>query len=171
MKNLLKFIIIFFSIINFSYSADKIAFVDIDFIINSSEIGKKLNKNLNEKIKKADEQLKQKEKNLKSKENNILNQKNVLSEDELNKLVVNLRKEITNFKNESVSMNNKFRDQKLKETNLLVSSLNNILANYAEKNSISLIIQKKNIVIGKSELDITKEVLDIFNSEVKSISN
>ena len=68
-------------------------------------------------------------------------------------------------------MNNKFRDQKLKETNLLVSSLNNILANYAEKNSISLIIQKKNIVIGKSELDITKEVLDIFNSEVKSISN
>ena len=46
MKNLLKFIIIFFSITNFSYSADKIAFVDIDFIINSSEIGKKLNKNL-----------------------------------------------------------------------------------------------------------------------------
>ena len=33
------------------------------------------------------------------------------------------------------------------------------------------IIQKKNIVIGKSELDITKEVLDIFNSEVKSVSN
>ena len=80
-----------------------------------------------------------------------------------------MRKEITNFKQERISINNKFRDQKLKETNSLVSSLNNILANYAEKNSISLIIQKKNIVIGKSELDITKDVLDIFNSEVKSI--
>ena len=171
MKNLIKIIVIFFSIYNISYSAEKIAFVDIDFIINGSEIGKKLNNNLNEKIKSEDNRLKQKEKDLKLKEEKILKQKNVLSEDELNKLLVNLRKEITNFRQERISINNKFRDQKLKETNSLVASLNNILANYAEKNSISLIIQKKNIVIGKSELDITKEVLDIFNSEVKSVSN
>ena len=171
MKNLIKILLIYFFLFGISYSAEKIAFVDIDFIINSSEIGKKLNKNFNEKIKKEDDRLKQKEKDLKSQEDKILNQKNVLSEDELNKLLVDFRKKISNFKQERISINNKFRDQKLKETNSLVSKLNNILANYAEKNSISLIIQKKNIVIGKSELDITKNVLDIFNSEVKSISN
>ena len=171
MKNFFKTIIIFLLLSNISFSAEKIAFVDIDFIINSSEIGKKLNKNFNEKIKKEDDRLKQKEKDLKSQEDKILNQKNVLSEDELNKLLVDLRKKITSFKQERVSINNKFRDQKLKETNSLVSSLNNILANYAEKNSISLIMQKKNIVIGKSELDITNDILNIFNSEVKSISN
>ena len=171
MKNFFKTIIIFLLLSNISFSAEKIAFVDIDFIINSSEIGKKLNKNFNEKIKKEDDRLKQKEKDLKSQEDKILNQKNVLSEDELNKLLVDLRKKITSFRQERVSINNKFRDQKLKETNSLVSSLNNILANYAEKNSISLIMQKKNIVIGKSELDITNDILNIFNSEVKSISN
>ena len=171
MKNLITIIIIFFALSNISFSADKIAFVDIDFIINGSELGKKLNKNLNEKIKKQDDRFKKKEKELKSQEEKILNQKNVLSEDELNKLLIELRKEITNFRQERISSNNKLRDQKLNETNSLVSSLNNILANYAEKNSISLIIQKKNIVIGKSELDITKDVLNIFNSEVKSISN
>ena len=171
MKYLIKIIVIFLTLSNISYSADKIAFVDIDFIVNGSELGKKLNKNLNETIKKEDDRFKKKEKDLKSKEEKILNQKNVLSEDELNKLLVELRKEITSFRQERISINNKLRDQKLKETNSLVSSLNNILANYAEKNSISLIIQKKNIVIGKSELDITKEILDIFNSEVKTISN
>ena len=171
MKNLVKIILIFLLSSNISFSADKIAFVDIDFIINGSEIGKKLNKNFNEKIMKEDNRLKQKEKNLKSQEDKILNQKNVLSEDELNKLLVDLRKKITNFQQERISINNKFKDQKLKETNSLILSLNNILANYAEKNSISLIIQKKNIVIGKSELDITEEVLNIFNSEIKSISN
>ena len=171
MKILLKILIILLLLPNVSFSSDKIAFVDIDLIINSSDIGKKLNNNLNEKIKKEDARLKEKEKDLKSQEDKILKQKNVLSEDELNKLLVNLRKEITNFRKERISINNKFRDQKLKETNSLVSSLNNILANYAEKNSISLIIQKKNIVIGKSELDITEEVLNIFNSEIKSISN
>ena len=171
MKYLIKIIIIFFSIYSVSYSTEKIAFVDIDFIINGSELGKKLNKNLTEKIKKEDARLKKKEKDLKTKEEKILNQKNVLSEDQLNKLLTDLRNEINTFRQERVSINNKFRDQKLKETNSLVTSLNNILANYAEKNSISLIIQKKNIVIGKSELDITKNVLDIFNSEVKSIQN
>ena len=154
-----------------TFSADKIAFVDIDFIINSSEIGKKLNKNLNEKLKKENDRLKQKEKDLKSQEDKILNQKNVLSEDELNKLLANFKKKISDFNQERISINNKLRDQKLKETNSLVSSLNKILANYAEKNSISLIIQKKNIVMGKSELDITKNVLDIFNSEIKSLQN
>jgi len=171
MKYLIKIIIIFFTLSNVSYAADKIAFVDIDFIINDSELGKKLNKNFNENIKKEDGRLKKKEEDLKSQEKKILNQKNVLSEDELNKLLIELRKEITNFKNERISINKKLRDQKIKETNSLLSSLNNILANYAEENSISLIIQKKNIVIGKSELDITKDVLNIFNSEVKSISN
>ena len=171
MINFIKILLIYFRLFGIGHSADKIAFVDIDFIINSSEIGKKLNQNFNEKIKKEDDRLKQKEKDLKSKEDKILNQKNVLSEDELNKLLADFRKEISNFKQERISINNKFRDQKLKETNSLVSNLNNILANYAKKNSISLIIQKKNIVIGKSELDITKDVLDIFNSEVKSISN
>ena len=171
MKYLIKIIIIFFTLSNISYATDKIAFVDIDFIINGSELGKKLNKNFNESIKKEDGRLKKKEEDLKSQEKKILNQKNILSEDELNKLLIELRKEITNFKNERISINKKLRDQKLKETNSLLSSLNNILANYAEENSISLIIQKKNIVIGKSELYITKDVLNIFNSEVKSISN
>ena len=120
MKNLINIIIIFFAFSNISFSAEKIAFVDIDLIINSSDLGKKLNKNLNEKIKKEDERLKKKEKDLKSKEDKILNQKNVLSEDELNKLLVNLRKEIQNFRQERISINNKFRDQKLKETNYLV---------------------------------------------------
>ena len=67
MKFLLKTIIIFFVISNISYSTEKIAFVDIDFIINGSELGKRLNKKLNEEIKKEDERLKKKEKDLKSK--------------------------------------------------------------------------------------------------------
>ena len=42
MKNFIKILLIYFFLFSVSYSAEKIAFVDIDFIINSSEIGKKL---------------------------------------------------------------------------------------------------------------------------------
>ena len=50
----------------------------------------------------------------------------------------------------------------------MVSNLNKILGQYANENSISLIIQK-NIVIGKSDMDITKQILEIFNKEVKEV--
>lgn len=171
MKILIKslFLLIFF--FNITYSTEKIVFVDIDQIIHGSEIGKKLNKKMQEKLKNVDESLKKKEKALKLKENKILNQKNILSEDELNKQLKSLRKDLTNFRKERQSITKELRDQNLKETNFLVSNLNNILSVYAQEKSISLIIQKKNIVIGKSELDITKEILAIFNSKVKSITN
>ena len=48
----------------------------------------------------------------------------------------------------------------------MVQSLNKILSKYAEENNISLVMQKY-IVIGKTGLDITDNVLKIFNKEVK----
>lgn len=64
-------------------------------------------------------------------------------------------------------LNDKFTSKKLDQTNAMVRSLNSILSKYADENNLSLIVQKKYIVIGKSELDITDKVLDIFNKEVK----
>jgi len=49
----------------------------------------------------------------------------------------------------------------------MVKNLNEILSKYSNDNDISLIIQKKYIVIAKSGLDITEKVLEIFNKEVK----
>ena len=94
-----------------------------------------------------------------------------MSEEELNKKIVSLRKEIGQFQNESNAINRKYREMKVNQTNILLSKLNIILSNFADNQKISLIIQKKNIVIGKTQLDITNEIMKIFNSEVKSISN
>ena len=43
------------------------------------------------------------------------------------------------------------------------------MSEYSAKNSISLIIQKKNIVIGKSDLDITSQILKLVNAKIKSV--
>ena len=56
---------------------------------------------------------------------------------------------------------------RIDKTNEMVQSLNIILSKYADENDISLVIQKKFIVIAKSGLDITNEVLTIFNKENK----
>jgi Skp family chaperone for outer membrane proteins len=36
-----------------------------------------------------------------------------------------------------------------------------------DKNSISILIEKKNIFIAKSNYDITKNILEIINNEIK----
>ena len=87
----------------------------------------------------------------------------------MNKKIKDLQNEIQNYRNEKEKFRKDMAEKKLKLTGKMVSSLNRILGKYADENSISLIIQKKNIVIGKSKMDITKQILEIFNKEVKEI--
>ena len=52
----------------------------------------------------------------------------------------------------------------------LIQKLNPKLAEYSAQNSFSLILKKKDIILGKTDLDITKDVLKIFNEKVKKIN-
>ena len=58
---------------------------------------------------------------------------------------------------------------RIEATSKLISKLSPILQEYAKKNSISLILQKKNIIMGKKEIEITEEILSITNNEIKDI--
>ena len=160
-------LIIFFSLIKVSIAEKKIAFIDIDKIINQSEFGKKSFKKIDNDFKNENEKLSKIEKSLVLKEQEILKQKNVLSEDELNSKILDLKKEINNFQKNRKLINEKFNKIRLDKTNEMVQSLNVILSKYADENDISLVIQKKFIVIAKSGLDITNEIMKIFNKENK----
>ena len=46
----------------------------------------------------------------------------------------------------------------------LLEEINKILLEYSTKNSISTVIDKKNIIITKEENDITKAILKILDS-------
>ena len=161
------YLIIFLSLTQVSLAEKKIAFIDIDMIMNNSEFGKKSYKKIDDDFNKENEKLLEIEKNLVSKEQKILKQKNVLSEEELNKKIIDLRKEINDFQSKKRLLNEKFNEIRLNKTNQMVQSLNLILSKYADKNDISLVIQKKFIVIARSGLDITSEILEIFNKENK----
>ena len=168
MKKIFKIILFFFLIHHpFLNAETKIAFVDVDAIIYGSDIGKTMNKNFDQEFKKEETKL---ENELKKKEIDILNKKNILSETELNENITKLKEEISNFQKQRREANDKFRKTRLEQTNKLLQNLNKILADYAEKNSISIVIQKKNIVMGKTEFDITPDIFKIFNKEVRSLN-
>ena len=125
-----------------------------------NQLEKFYNKNL-EKFKKNDEILKNKEKK-------IINQKNILSKEDFQKELTGLRTEIINFQKEQVKARDEMNKLRIGATNELIKKLSPILEDYAKKNSISLILQKKNVVMGKKEIEITDDILSIANEKIKT---
>ena len=155
---------------NFSLEEQlKIFYVDIDKIIKESNVGKKVEKDFLSLVKKKNKEFNKIEEDLKKKDSDLIKQKNILSKDELNKKIKSLEKEIKDYRANKNKFNQDISQKKLKATSEMVVYLNRILGKYASDNSASLIIQKKNIIIGKSEMDITKQIMEIFNKEVKSV--
>lgn len=171
-KHLWIFAFIFIILItnNLKSEETKIVYVDVRSILEKSNVGKKAFDNLNDSIDKKKSNFMKIENQLKSEENEILKQKNILSENELNAKISDFQNKINDYNLKKQQFTKEVNDQRLNITNNLLESLNLILSDYASKNEISIILQKKNIIMGKSTLDVTKDVLKIFNENIKTIN-
>ena len=83
--------------------------------------------------------------------------------------MINLRNDITNYQKERNKTASTIQNSRIKATTKLISKLTPILEEYSKKNSIRIIVQKKNIVMGKKEDDITNDILELVNQNVKKI--
>ena len=171
MKYFLRFFFIIFIIFysSSSYSESLIVFLDMDKIMLKSKAGKSITVELEKLHKNNITTFKQKEEDLKNKETSIVSQKNVLSNEEFEKKINSLRKEANEYRIKRRDLINSLTEKRVEAQNKLIKTLNPILADYSKKNSISMIIQKKNIIIGKSELEITDDILEILDKSLKTI--
>ena len=97
MKYSLKILLIFFLFFGVSKANENIRFIDINYIVNNSTSGKKLNQIIESKNKKIISELNDLGKKLKEKKDKIVKQKNILKKDELDKLVKNYEIEVKKF--------------------------------------------------------------------------
>ena len=168
MKNLLLIINLIFFFISCNVNASsKIVFIDMDMVISTSKSGANVLKQLNFLKDKNIKDFKEKSKLLKENEVKILNQKNILSPTDYSLKVNNLKKEIKKYNEYRDSKIKNFNQKKLDSTNKLLKLINPILEKYSKDKSISMMLQKKNLVIGKAELDITNIIIDIVDKNIK----
>ena len=171
MEYIKRFFFIIFTIFysSSSYSESLIVFLDMDKIMLQSKAGKSITVELEKLHKNNITTFKQKEEELKNKETSIVSQKNVLSNEKFEKKINSLRKEANEYRIQRRDLINSLTEKRVEAQNKLIKTLNPILADYSKKNSISMIIQKKNIIIGKSELEITDDILEILDKSLKTI--
>ena len=157
-------IIVFtFFLINYSSAQEKIAFIDLNYLYINSKIGKKMNKEMQSKQKNINKELAEFQKKLDNEKKDLLAQKNVLAESEFRKKLVQLEDNLKKYNQILSKKNEDLRNFQKKSRDEFATTLKSTLENYSKENSISMIFRKENLLIGKNTLDITKEILDLFN--------
>tara|TARA_B100001173_G_C15853505_1_gene489840 strand:- start:271 stop:798 length:528 start_codon:yes stop_codon:yes gene_type:complete len=162
----LVFILLLFSQ-SFSFAENKIAYIDLDLILSKSIPSQSLFDQL-KKIEKTELNiLQKKEKEFKDKENKILSTKNIISIEEYNKNVIVFKNELENYQKSKNKIMIGLKNKRNQEVLRFLKQINPLIEKIMEKNSIEILIEKKNIFIAKSNYDITKEIIDIININIK----
>ena len=152
--------------INFSKSKET-AFIDIDFIIANSNIGKKVLLSINKLDKENIENLKKKNKSLKELEITIKNKKNVISDESYNKEVASFKKKVQQFNDEKNQLVKNFNDFKRKEIENIFKKISPIINEYMEENSVNVLLDSKNIFMGSKKSNLTEDILSEINKKFK----
>ena len=148
----------------------KVAYIDLKLILKESDVGKFVNDHIN-KIKNENySKFKEKENKLIDKEKLLISQKNILNEVEYNKRIGVLTEEVKKYRADKKDSIDRINKIKIDYTKEILKSLNPIIAKYVDLNSISLVIPKKNIIVGKKNLDITDQIIKLLNDNIKKIN-
>ena len=167
MKKILIIVFIYTLHVNYAIANITIAFIDMDKIISTSKPGSFILSQLSDVNLKNSTKLENEAKKLKKQETNLLSQKNILSEIEFKTKVNKLKLEFNNFNANRDKISKDFNNLRIENINKLIKLINPILINYSNEKSISMIFKKKDLVMGKTELNITDEIIMIINRDIK----
>jgi len=168
----MKFFFIIFSFLLIflkSNANNSIACIDLDFIAKNSLLGKSVSTQVKKKRAILNDEVSKHEKQLKEKEKKIISQKNILDQDQFKIKIDELRNMIKEYQIIRKKKNKQLSIFSQKANKQVLNLISPILNEYSKKNSISIIFQKKNIVTGRSDLDITLDILKQLNDKIKKI--
>ncbi len=163
-----KIIFFLFLILPFNvYGENKLAYLDFDNLLSKINAGKVIFKNLEDNENKKKKIFLEKEKQLKDEENKILASRNIISEKQLEiniKEFQNKLKDYRKYKSNELEKLNKIRNDEILK---LLNLVNPIIQEYMNNNSISFLMEKKNIYIADKSYDITNNLIELINKKIK----
>jgi Skp family chaperone for outer membrane proteins len=148
---------------------DKISIVDFRYILKESNAMKKLGSQFLLLENQMNNRMKEEQIILKNKETSIINEKPKISNLEYKNKIDNFKKEVLKtqrkFKEERSILNKSFQNIQ----NNLKDLLAKVIKELSLKKNVDVVFLKENVFLyNKSSLDITDEVLQVFNDKTKS---
>ena len=171
MKYLVKiFVVTFFILIStYAFAEQKIVYIDMKYVLNNSKAGKGAQDYLTKSFKENQKKFSNQQEELKKEEADLLGKKNVLSKEDYTKKADTLRKKVINYQSARRAAVDKIAKQRKEAREDLLNQVNPILESYSKENNITLILDKKNLIMGDSDLDITNTIIEKLNTKLPSL--
>ncbi len=171
MKYIVKIIVITYLIFGTTnaFAENNIVYIDMNKILSESKVGIFVEKELTNMHEKKLNEFKKIEEKLNKEEIDLVSKRNILAREQFDENLKNLNIKAQNYQNQRRQW---FDDIAKKRNNARVEvlkSLDPIMTEYFEQNNISLILYKRNVAIGTTELDITQIIIDELNEKLPSI--
>jgi outer membrane protein len=152
-------------------SVDKIGIVDFRYILKKSNAIKVLGDKFILFEKKINKKIKLKQKELKIEEKKILSKRNKLTDADYKKKIKLFKSEVfevqKKYKEDRLILNNSFQTLQKKLKDLLAQ----VIKDVSKKREINVVFLKENVFLfNDPSIDLTNEVLDLFNKKTKSMS-
>ena len=169
-RNLLLITSFFLLVTNITLAQERVVFIDINFIFKNSNVGKVLNERIAKKENEINLEIKKFKNDIEVEKNQITSQKNVISIEEYNKKIKNLETKINEMNKLISKKKNELNKFKKNVETTFSKELNLIIEKYSTENSIDMILDKSNLLMARKELNITQQVINLFNENVKEIN-
>jgi|TARA_B110000003_G_scaffold275648_1_gene318890 Skp family chaperone for outer membrane proteins len=162
-------IFLFLFLFNFTYlnANEKITYLDIDVVIQNTIKGKLILKDLDLFKNQNNKDFKSREEKIRSRENDLINKKNILSKEEFESNFVKLKKDMDIFNKDRKDKNIEFQKKRKSMLDDLLKKITPLIERYVKDNSISLVLNKNNIFIGDKKFDITNDIINIVDKNIK----
>ena len=158
-------LVIFFYIFSGNLFAE-IFYIDIDKIINQTNVGKHINKEF-ENSKKINEAKNLESKNqLKKKEESLIAQKNILAANEFNNKLKLFRKDVSDFNQFSQKSIRDLQNKLMNNKADFLKLIEPILLDYVAENNITYLLQKKYIIVGHNDLNKTADIIELVDKKI-----
>jgi Skp family chaperone for outer membrane proteins len=168
-KNFFLILIILSLSINSLKAQDIVSYIDIDYILTNTIVGKKLLSTLKKEEEIKINKFKLSDENFNNEENKILSKKNLISKEEINKELKLLQAQYQNYRKEKIKELDELKKKRNRNILNFLNLINPVIEKYMTDNSIYMIIDKKNVFIASKNYDITKNLIELIDDQIKTI--
>jgi len=164
------FILIFLSLsINLSKAESKVSYIDIDYILTNTIAGKELLNSLKKEEELKINKFKLNDENFTKEEKKILAKKNLISSNEFEQEMKSLQVKFQQYKQNKFNEIEELKKKRNKNNLNFLNQINPIIEKFMTDNSIYMIIDKKNVFIASKEYNITNNLIELIDNQIKSI--
>ena len=172
MKYFVKFFVVtfFLLICTHTFAEQKIVVLDLTYVLNNSKAGKDAQEFLKKTFKENAKKYSDIEEALKKEERDLLAKKATFNKEEYTEKMNSLRKRSIDYQSKRRAAIDKITTQRAKARETLLTRLDPIIKVYIKENNISLVADRKFILGGAPEYDITKIIVEKLNKELPSLN-